>query len=149
MPVNSKTRLQHEMLRGREKICTLYGGYVVWVAQVTFDPYLHVVQNGELDRREDVVLRPLGEQDGRIRRVVARGQRCSKRRSIVLTVCVWDYECLPCGDVSRQQQEGNGEANPRHGFSRSSGHWRLREDFETRQALLYAASCQGRACTRC
>ena len=73
MPVNSKTQLQHEVLRGREKIRTLYGGYVVWVAQVTLDPYLHVVQNGELDRREDVVLRPLGEQDGRIRRVVARG----------------------------------------------------------------------------
>lgn len=96
------------------------------VRKVALDSHLNIRELGERDRREDIVIHALLEQNGRVRRVVARCERGSQGRRIVRAVSVGHDECVPRRRGRREEREGEQTERGVHGQCRArrAGAWR-------------------------
>lgn len=95
-------------------LLTLNGGYILWVRQVALDRHFDIVEDREGDGCEDIVRLALFEEDGRVRRVLASGERGHETRRVVLSIRMLHDECLPSGDVRHEKREERCEARPDH-----------------------------------
>lgn len=131
---------------------TLDGGDITWIAQISLDANLDIVQSRELYWREYVVVHSLLEEDSRVSGIGRKsGQQC---RSIIGTIGVRDGERVPgksylhrgkqktslyqrrrhCSSVSKDSKERDEPTS--NGRLYRNCPWRLSSLFFARSAAL-------------